>query len=188
MHASTETGPAINHTITHLGMRSGVNIGNFACGNPEDGTDVTEIDREISMVAMAAATAVANISAVCAVQGTGRINTEGSAMATARAEAYGRAVTSVFAENNACPNCTAVVEALVQTSQLVIAEATASAWIQVCLFTSISACLGQLPNRRAKSSMNGCGYDCISRCIPIHPDAWYWADGSEQLDVSGVSD
>ena len=131
MHISRGTSPGTKHTITHLATRSGVNIGGFACGNPEDGTDVTAIDMQIAMVARAAAEAVADIRAVCTVQGTGSISTDGSAIATARAEAYGLAVTNVFAENNACPNCTAVVDALVRTSQLVIAEATARAWVQV---------------------------------------------------------
>ena len=129
--------------MMRLGMHAGVNISGFACGNPEDGTDVTEIDTQIEMVAMAAAESVAEITADCAVQGNGRINTEGSAIADARAEAYGTAITNVFVENDACPGCTAVVDALVRTSQVLIAEATASAWIQVCL--SPRACAIQLP-------------------------------------------
>ena len=96
-------------TLMRLGMHAGVNIGGFACGNPEDGTDVTEIDTQIEMVAMAAAESVAEITADCAIQGNGRITTEGSAIADARAEAYGTAITNVFVENDACPGCTAVV-------------------------------------------------------------------------------
>ena len=135
MITSRKASPATSHMMMRFGMHAGVNITNFACGNPDDGTDVTEIDIQINTVAMAAAQSVAEITAVCAVQGNGRVFTEGSAIAEARAEAYGMAITDIFVQNDACPDCTAVVDALVRTSQVLIAEATASAWIEVCLCT-----------------------------------------------------
>ena len=116
-----------------------MDIGRFACGDPEAGTDITEINEQVTMVATAAAEAVASIRATCAVRGNGRISTTGSARAMAQAEAYGRAVSDVFIANDACPNCTAVVEAVVGTSMRVIDEATAEAWIQARLRTCARA-------------------------------------------------
>ena len=112
-------------------MHAGVNIGGFACGNPEDGTDVNVINDQIAVVASAAARSIAEVRATCAVQGSGRISTEGSAMATARAEAYGVAIANIFGQIDACPGCTAVVDAVVRASQRLVVEATASVWFQV---------------------------------------------------------
>lgn len=114
-------------------MPAGLDIGNFACGSNAVGRDV---DTQISTVATAAAEAIAEIRATCVVQGSGSISTEGSAMATARAEEYGRAVSDLFAGRDLCPRCTAVADAVVRTSEQIISEATASVWFQVTLRTS----------------------------------------------------
>ena len=106
-------------------MHAGVEIGNFACGNGMSGTAITELDEEISAVATAAALAIVEFNAACAVQGDARASIKASAFASARAVAYAEAVSNVFSSNNVCTNCTAAVDAIVRTSRQVVADAFA---------------------------------------------------------------
>ena len=106
-------------------LHAGVEIGNFACGNGMSGTAITELDEEISAVATAAALAIVEFNATCAVQGDARASIKASAFASARAVAYAEAVSNVFSSKNVCTNCTAAVDALVRTSRQVVADAFA---------------------------------------------------------------
>ena len=112
-------------------LHAGLDIGNFACGNEVTGPTVRTIDNQIDVVAIAAALSFTQVNVTCAVQGDARATFEGTAFASARAEAYAEAVSNVLASNDICPNCTAVVEAVVRTSRRIVADAFASVAFQV---------------------------------------------------------
>ena len=90
-----------------------------------------EIDNRISAVATAAAVAFIQVDAHCEAQGNAFAMLDATAFVVARAEAFAEAVSGILDSANVCPNCTIVTEAIVRTSQSIIAKAFGEAGLQV---------------------------------------------------------
>ena len=117
------------HTGTH--SLAGVDIGKYVCGNQAEEPVVINVDKQVEDVAIAVAEAFAEVSTMCTANGNAEVRADAYALAQERATAVGTAIAGIFASGETCKECTAVVSALSETSQELVAEAVAEAWTEV---------------------------------------------------------
>lgn len=121
-------------------MHAGLDIGNYVCGEQAEEPTIITINEQVESVASAIAEAFAEVSADCHASGNAEVRAQGYSFAQDRAEALGSAVSEIFASAEVCGQCSAVVSALSETTQLLVAEAVAEAWTQVRLQELPYAC------------------------------------------------
>ena len=109
------------------------------CGSQAEVPTIRDIDTQVRDVAFAIAEAFAEVSINCRASGNADVRATGYALAEARAEALGMAVTEIFASADVCDMCSATVSAISSTSMELIAVAVAEAWTEVW---TLVACRG----------------------------------------------